>query len=300
MTRPVPDLTGKVAETLHEVLTTWPLYRTLRYTTTSAITDAMPQRISLMCHSKACGKSQTWERDSKNSGQVWARLDKVTYTCRNCGTSKVHYHYNWIDPEDLATGVWRFTKIGQDPPLEEDIPAELRARLEARPEDLDFYVKAVRCRNFGYGLAALAYLRRVVENRMNDLLDLIAEVAAEHGFAAEERRALEDVKKSRVFDDKVTYAAKILPPSLKPGAQNPVDLLHDLASEGIHSLSEDECIDVFDKSRVVFEYLFRELEVRKEHAQKYVKDVQDLAARRAARSQSRGDAAVSKPTEDLA
>jgi hypothetical protein len=180
-----------------------------------------------------------------------------------------------------------FLKVGQYPPLEETIAPELEKRLAVNSDDLQFYRKALRCRNFNFGLAALSYLRRVVENRMNDLLDLIAELSESYGFAQNELEGLDQVKKSRIFDDKVTFAAKILPPNLRPNGENPVDLLHDLASEGIHRLPEDECIDVFDTSRVVFEYLFRELEIRKADAEKFVVGVRALAARKAKRKQSK-------------
>ena len=154
----------------------------------------------------------------------------------------------------------QFFKVGQYPPLEERIPPELEQQLKG--DDLEFYKRALRCRNFNFGIAALAYLRRVVENRMNDLLDLIAAAAQQAEFGAEHFAELERVKTSRVFDDKVSYAAAILPPGLRPGGANPIDMLHDLASEGIHAFSDTECIDLFDQNRAVFEHVFIELKAR--------------------------------------
>jgi hypothetical protein len=171
-----------------------------------------------------------------------------------------------------------FFKIGQFPTLEEEIPPELEKQIAG--DDLEFYRRALRCRNFNFGIAALAYLRRVVENRMNDLLDLIAEAARQAGYGAEELRRLEEVKASRVFDDKVSYAALILPPSLRPGGTNPFDLLHDLASEGIHHLSDAECIDVFDRSRVVFEHAFIELKVREAKDKSFLEGLSQLQKRK--------------------
>ena len=132
-------------------------------------------------------------------------------------------------------------------------------------------------RNHNLGIAAVAYLRRVVENRINDVLDVLAEAAQEHSFAAEELKKIKDAKRSFRFDDKIDYAAKLLPPHLRPeGKPNPIDVLHDLTSDGLHSKSEEECIDVFDKVRKIFEYVFGNLNVQIEDARAFVKSLEGL------------------------
>jgi hypothetical protein len=57
---------------------------------------------------------------------------------------------------------------------------------------------------------------------------------------------------------------------------NPIDKLHELASEGLHSRSEDECIDIFDKCKVVFEYVFGNLRVQIDEARDFVKGLGGL------------------------
>lgn len=53
-----------------------------------------------------------------------------------------------------------------------------------------------------------------------------------------------------------------LPSHPRPKDQpNPIDKLHELTSEGLHSKSEGECIDVFDRVRTVFEYVFGNLRI---------------------------------------
>lgn len=200
------------------------------------------------------------------------------YECRNCHYETCRFFFYWYGKPETKCS---FIKAGQFPPLEERIPAELEHQL--RGDDLEFYKRALRCRNFNFGIAALAYLRRVVENRMNDLLDLIAEAARHAGYGAEELKNLDQVKTGRIFDDKVSYAAAILPPALKPGNTNPFDLLHDLASGGLHSLSDSECIDVFDQSRTVFEHVFIELKVRETKDNRFLEGVKQLQKRRSER-----------------
>jgi hypothetical protein len=177
--------------------------------------------------------------------------------------------------------VWRETKdggslakVGQYPPLTERVPTALRKQL--KEEDLGFYEKAIRLRNHGLGIASLAYLRRVVENRTNDMLDVLAEIASGCGFAGEELARIEGAKTSKRFDDKISYAAKLMPQHLRPGGQNPIDKLHDLASDGLHSKSEDECIQIFDRCRHVFEYVFSELRLGLDERKKFLEGLKQL------------------------
>lgn len=268
----LPNLTNKELEAkLREILERWPLYRDFVY---RGPDDAwiLPRIISLDC--PTCKKDQWWERQG-SPGNDKVGYAGATYECRNCHFEECHFYFYWHGKQDTG---YRFVKVGQYPPLEERIPAELEKQIAG--DDLEFYKRALRCRNFNFGIAALAYLRRVVENRMNDLLDLIAEAARHAEFAAEDLKQLEGVKGSRVFDDKVSYAAAILPPGLKPGGTNPIDLLHDLASAGIHHLSDAECIDVFDQSRTVFEHVFIELKVREAKNKNFLESLSQLQRRK--------------------
>ena len=109
---------------------------------------------------------------------------------------------------------------------------------------------------------------------MNDLLDMLHEAAKADDSFVEELKRIEEVKASWRFDDKITYAANLVPKRLKPGGLNPIDRLHDLASDGIHHRTEDECLDIFDQCRASFEYVFSELEVQIEDAKIFLQSLQ--------------------------
>jgi hypothetical protein len=245
--------------TLKEVFESWPLYRPFR-----CESDATPDEIAIRC--SKCKAVQRWSRIAGAYAGSGSSFRWVVYRCNNCGAN----HAFVAVTVESGSGGYVVTKIGQYPPLEEDVPVGLRALLTK--EDVDLYKKALRSRNYNFGLGALSYLRRVVENRMNQFLDLIAEAAGPSGQAAE----IERVKQSRVFDDKVKFAARLLPTHLRPGGVNPIDALHDVASEGLHALTEEECIERFDRVRFAFEYLFQRLQVEKEQADEFVKGMQTL------------------------
>ena len=270
----------QLEEQLRTALESWPLYRKFAYRGAHDYTD-LSENIYLYCDK--CKGVQRWKRELMHrAGGGSMRIKhkhgftSVNYKCCNCPStpSAISYHfYWWQGEEDNAVG--QFFKIGQWPALEERVTDGLKKVLDK--DDLAFYKNALRMRNHNLGVAAVAYLRRVVENRINDVLDVLAEAAQEHSFAADELKTIKAVKASKRFDEKIDYAAKLLPPHLRPeGKPNPIDVLHDLTSEGLHSKSEEECIDIFDRVRKVFDYVFGNLQLQIEDARAFVKSLEVL------------------------
>ena len=272
----------ELEESLSIALTSWPLYRELNYTN-------FPERIAvpkfLELHCPNCKKVQIWQtsitppsaydREGENNKRGFT---EKTYKCRNCGISWVTYYFYWNTND---SGQSTFFKVGQYPELEETISGPLEKALD--DDDLGFYKKALRLRNFGLGIASLAYMRRVIENRMNDMLDILHESAKEHGAPAGLLKELSTVKDSHRFADKIEYGAKLLPENLRPeGLPNPIGILHELVSDGLHARSEGECTDIFDKCRFVFEYVFGRLRIEQAEAKAFVKNLSELSKSRAA------------------
>jgi hypothetical protein len=221
---------------------------------------------------RRCQKEQLWHAEIY-TGHQKSGFNQKEYKCKNCGQNVTRYYFFWTGNESGS----RFFKVGQHPPLQIEPPLRLAKKLSQT--DLELYRKALTSRNNSYGLGSLAYLRRVVENKMNDLLDLLR-AAAENAGAKEETKTIEEVKASWRFDDKITYAAKALPQHLKPGGINPIDALHDLASDGIHNRAEDECLEIFDRCKAAFEYVFRELQVQIEDAKAYMASLAALGKKK--------------------
>jgi hypothetical protein len=177
----------------------------------------------------------------------------------------MQYWFIWAeDGPRLAT----FTNVGQYPPLSIEPSKELAAALGA--EDTELYKKALINGNYSFGIGALAYFRRVIENKVNMLLDLIAEAAKLAKFEPEELERIEEIKTSHHLDAKIEYASKILPPNLRPGGHNPLNKLYGIASTGIHGKSDEECLEDFQAARFEFEYLFKNLTMSNEEAKEYL------------------------------
>jgi hypothetical protein len=152
-------------------------------------------------------------------------------------------------------------KVGQYPELSIVLPKQLEKNLG--PEAAKLYRRALLTRNAGYGLAAVAYMRRVVEDKTRELIEVAAQYAEIHGA---DKEAVERLKKAANPEERHTYeerlgmAATVFPENLKVGSYNPLDILFGAVSEALHGLSEDRCIEVCDKIKFVFEYVFGTLQ----------------------------------------
>jgi hypothetical protein len=166
--------------------------------------------------------------------------------------------------------------------LEERVSHTLSESLGAT--DLKLFKNVLRMRNLNLGLQAVAYMRRVVENRMNDMLEILCEAAAAHNDVTPElQSAFDAIKAEKRFAAKVDFAGKLLPSSLRPaGKPNPLAVLHELASDGIHAKSDEECVQIFDRCRKSFEYVFGRLRIETPEAKSFVSEIAmglDLSAR---------------------
>jgi hypothetical protein len=267
-----------------EVLQSWPLYRKFRYTANLKGERIggqagqqvfyyllLPQELRLYCSHPKCKNDQRWEIAGEN--RIWEHegepLTHKTYGCRNCGESVVDFFIYWIEKD----GVGEFFKVGQYPSVEVQPASDLRLSSE----DLGLYRKALTCYSVSFGNGALAYLRRVVENKMNSLLDLVYEAARTSGTSEDDLASLIQVRQTGFFEEKARIAAKYMPANFRPGGSNPFDILADFASKGMHWESEEQCLEIFERIRKVFEYLFRNLSFTTTEAKEYVETLTKLS-----------------------
>jgi hypothetical protein len=257
------ELTTKIAE----LLAKWPLYRKLRFMNDSL--DDYPETVRAHC--PICGGERGFDQFSwegmksrrRGSGGPFGpeqvdtarrALRTVSYRCPDCKRHWYSYNVYW---EQRAERQENFiVKCGQYPEIETLIDPDLEKSIS--PEDVILLKKAIRARNFNFGLASVAYLRRVVENQIEPLIEKL--LLDKKGGGEKMKTKVEKAKKDRGFRKLLELAGNILPDYLKPnGGQNPLVHLYRLASEGLHNLPEDECIEIFDESIVVFSFVFREL-----------------------------------------
>lgn len=191
------------------------------------------------------------------------------FTCVSCRTSTRRYHVEQTVSEETI----RFQKYGELP----------RKQLERNPvlqrflkDDLDNYEKAVDCLFLGYGVAAFAYFRRVVENNINGLLDLVQEDAKSSGADTQITAALAELRKDSPMSKKIELANRALPVHLNPDGLNPLRRLYQVLSEGVHNLSEEECLSKARETSKCLAYLVSELASRKKNRTRFKSTVGGL------------------------
>jgi hypothetical protein len=233
-----------------------------------------PARLSLHCYK--CGKETTWlalQDPTEGTGHC-----RAGYACGLCGK---RYTTFFLFNDSTRKVVF---KTGQHP--EPSIAVSKRLQ-EGLKDSLQHYKRGLVCFNQGYGIAAVAYFRRVVEERTNELIDVVAELAVASGTAEAEVAKITAAKSERTYDKKLEVASQMIPASLRPGGVNPLGRLHSLLSEALHSRPEDESIKVADELKFIIEHVFSNL-----------KEYIDAQRTYATRIQNAGRAAASATSDE--
>jgi hypothetical protein len=242
-----------------------------------------PDSITRIC--ERCNKETTWLIGDQIDGVGSAgntRLDfkAAAYACGLCRHSNLVVIYellNWSEVPGSQGKLYQHKavrKIGQVPPDDVDVPPELVGRLGSTAAH---YKKALISRNSNYGIGAMAYLRRVVDEKTDELIDVMADLARTYEAGDEEIQKLLAAKAQGRYDQKLQVAAELIPSALRPGGVNPLGQLYKHTSIGLHGKTDDECIAIFDDVRADFEYVFRNLHNQAEERSEFIKRVQQRA-----------------------
>ena len=167
-------------------------------------------------------------------------------------------------------------KVGQEPPWDISLDRTLEKILGDQAE---YYKKGLICESQSYGIGAFSYYRRIVEEVIDELLAEIAEV-----ITGEEREhyleALEQTRKMKEARKKIDLVKDLLPPILRPDGMNPLSILHDVLSQGLHAESDEECIELATTVREVLVFLVNQLARTKTAATSFTESMRKLLDRR--------------------
>jgi hypothetical protein len=239
----------------------WPLYRTWSGQWST------PQTVSLEC--SLCGRETSWGTDGSDYVGNIGYFNLYVYTCHLCSQRKNYYVLYRVDK-----GVM---KIGQFPSQSINVPASIEQRLGG---SAIFYRRALTSRNQGFGLAAVAYFRRVIEDKTNELVDVVADSAESMGLSAEEVANIRAAKSEKRYEDKLKFAAQAIPSLMKPDGANPLQALYELLSGGLHTQTEEECLQIADDVLEIFDYLFNRLRGDIEDRKSFVAKVKKMVGKR--------------------
>ena len=236
-----------------------------------------PKSIMRTCGSKECCQVTTWslldvERfDLKTTPQITTHT--AGYECVKCENNSLEVIYELLewsvsrDGHNYSHKAVR--KVGQIPAPSMAIPYDLEVRLRASSQH---YKNALVCRNHNLGIAAMAYIRRVINDHTDNLIDIVAAQLRSMALPEAEIAKVTAAKTQVRYEQKPDVASKAIPDSLQPGGVNPLGQLYVHTSSGLHSKSDEECVEIFDDLRADFEYIFlniyKETQERREYAKR--------------------------------
>ena|SRR5690554_2499662 len=207
------------------------------------------------------------------SGMAVPRLDTgrsyFEFTCLTCRrASRRYYVVQFVTDEHVD-----IEKAGQYPR-----PRLPRNRHVQRfmADDAANYEKAIACLANAYGIGAFAYYRRLVEDNIGRLLELVQEDAAASSSGTETLAALKQLGTNCPMAEKLKIANDAVPAHLKPDGLNPLGRLYGALSEGIHSLSEEQCLNQARLIDQCLAFLLAELADRKKHREEFKRSVGGL------------------------
>lgn len=166
----------------------------------------------------------------------------ISSTCQFCG-SKKDFFIKIYSAEKKGTQHVSLTfylqKIGQFPSLERKPENEVYNYLSA--EDKELYGKALTSLSVGYGIGAFAYFRRIVENEIKRIVEDLSNLDYEHADSV--KKAWKTYKGNFQMSGLMDAISASLPISFKEVSGNPLKVLYQQVSEGIHDSPDDECLE---------------------------------------------------------
>jgi hypothetical protein len=209
-----------------------------------------PQLI-LHCTTDICNGPRTYRRTGGDKHfQKNETTDLfVSYICSNCRqTTKVFSLHADAKDTAHAESFGLAYKYGELPPFGPITPTRL---LKLLGDQREFFLKGRRCENQGLGIGAFGYYRRVVEHQRNRIIDEIIKVSAKLGADSEALAELEAAKSETQFAKSVALIKHGIPQALLINGHNPLTLLHNALSAGLHEQTDEICLELAQAVRVV-------------------------------------------------
>lgn len=255
-----------------EFLEKYNLYQKFHMEVPPDFTNFKKPSIHLFCES--CGSEQTFNmineydfyRYPSDPRPSKGEISLLEYKCAGCNTFERKFLMKVSDTLDYLM------KVGQYPAP--DISPD-KALSKVLGEHKELFKKGLICESQGYGIAAYAYYRRIVEIIIDELLDSIYDLVDEREKALYEV-ALKKTKETQIAKDKIELIKDLLPVSLKPSGMNPLGTLYGFLSEGIHEKSDDECIKIAGHTRTILIYLVKQVIQSKQESKEFTESMKKV------------------------
>ena len=257
-----------------EFLTDYPLYRKATLATPPLDPPSM-----IKCQCRVCRDRQIFDIDNMDTISTAPKSPHwvtswLLYFCHACKQDRRLYI---LMRDHTKTVMW---KIGQNPAWSIEVPPALEAILG---QDSTYYKHALICMSQSYGLGACAYLRRIVEDRMDDILRGLRDHMQSEGVPVEQLTKVDAAIRTSQAVEKATLAANCCPASLRPGGFNPFTVLHHELSTGIHSLDDQQAMEVATNIQACLGFIVQRMADQREDSAAYLDAIKKISDTRSKR-----------------
>ena len=204
--------------------------------------------IQLHCTEDSCNGIRFYRCSQNTIAFNEGKREKLylSYVCSNCQKSTKIFSLSALRHGLSNTGI--LYKFGEYPIFGPPTAARL---LKLIGPDRDTFLKGRRCENQGLGIGAFVYYRRVVENQKNRILKEILKVLERLNANPEKIAMLNNAIDETQFSKALETAKPAIPESLLINGHNPLKLLHSALSDGIHNMSDEDCLAYASSIRIV-------------------------------------------------
>ncbi len=259
-----------------EFLEKYPLYRKFEHSTTYQSLDQL-EKVPVNMECAKCGTGQTFvmtneyhEGSRAVNASTAGYVARLSYLCVFCKVARRYFVVRFADDQRSIM------KVGQYPPWSIELDKDLKTLLG---DHADLYSKGLISESQGYGVGAFAYYRQIVETVIDDLLDQIADMIPEADRGRYDE-ALAATKNTKVAQEKIELVTDLLPAVLRPGGANPLAILHDALSDGLHAGSDNECSALAAQVRSVLVFLVQQVTATKAAAKGFTASIRKLLDRK--------------------
>lgn len=193
-------------------------------------------------HCETCGGTRAFRvigRQFATTLSDGVVFDELDYECKNCkeGAKFTKRFCIAVIGEGKAGAA---QKIGEYPPYN---PVTSRKVYDLIGENhRELFLKGRRAELRGLGIGAFAYYRRIVDDQKDVIIGQLEKVAEHLGAPAAVIKVFAAAKAQDQFSSAIKEIKDALPTALFIGGHNPLTILYDVLSDGIHDLSDEECL----------------------------------------------------------
>jgi hypothetical protein len=192
-------------------------------------------------HCEKCNGTRAFKftRESAIALSKAVSFDELDYECKNCKEDNKFRKRFCI--AIIGEGkVGAVQKIGEYPAYS---PVTSRKIFDLIGENhRELFLKGRRAELRGLGIGAFAYYRRIVDDQKDLIIEQLEKVAKRLGALPDVLKIFARAKVEDQFTNAIKQIKDALPPALFISGHNPLTILYDVLSDGIHDLTDEECL----------------------------------------------------------